>query len=61
MKGENKMKSETKTARVEIKNLIDTIGIGNILNRHFIEIHSRTGVPYAALQNAMNYYKYRRQ
>jgi len=61
LKGENTMKTETKTARVEIKKLIDTIGMDNILNLHFNEIHSRTGVSYIALQNAMSYYKYRKQ
>ena len=55
------MKVETKTARVEIKKLIDTIGMDNILNLHFNEIHDRTGVSYIALQNAMSYYRYRKQ
>lgn len=55
------MKVETKTARVEIKKLIDTIGMDNILNLHFNEIHDRTGVSYTSMQNAMSYYRYRKQ
>lgn len=55
------MKAETKTARLEVKKLIDTIGMDNILNRHLNEIHDRTGISYIAMQNAMSYYKYRKQ
>ena len=54
------MKVTTKTARQEIKKLIDTIGFDNILCKHITEIRERTGVSVIDCQNAMSYYKYRR-
>ena len=59
MKGGYNMKSNTKTARVEIKKLVDTIGIDNILNEHINDIMERTGVSVIDCQNAISYYKYR--
>lgn len=54
------MKANTKTARVEIKKLIDTIGIDNILNEHITKIMERTGVSIIDCQHAINYYTYRK-
>ena len=54
------MKPNRKTARVEIKKLIDTIGIDNILNCHINDIMERTGVSVIDCQNAINYYTYRK-
>lgn len=54
------MKASTKTARKEIKKLIDTVGIENILGEHLVEIAERTGCLYSELHNAMRYYKYRK-
>ena len=60
MKGGYNMKANTKTARVEIKKLVDTIGIDNILNEHINNIMDRTGVSVIDCQNAISYYKYRK-
>ena len=54
------MKATTKTARQEIKKLIDTIGMNNILNKHITEIRQRTGVSVTDCQNALNYYQFRK-
>lgn len=55
------MKESTNIARKEIKKLIDTLGsTKEIRNHHFIEIHERTGLNFAELQNASNYYRYRK-
>ena len=54
------MKETTKTARQEIKRLIETIGEANILNKHLTEIVERTGCSYLDLQNASSYFRYRK-
>lgn len=55
------MKETTRTARAEIKKLIETIGFSNISGEHIIEIEDRTGVSIIDCQKAINYYKYRKQ
>lgn len=45
-------------AKREIKALVTTIGLDNILNAHLNEIHDRTGVSYTEMQNAMSYFRF---
>ena len=47
--------------RAEIKKLVVTKGLDNILNRDLNEIHERTGATYGQMQNAMNYFRYSKQ
>lgn len=54
------MKSNYKIARVEVKKLVDSIGLDNILNRHINEICDRTTATNHDLHNALNYFKYRK-
>jgi hypothetical protein len=44
--------------RKEIKNLIITKGINNIINADLNEIKARTGASVIQLQNAMNYFRF---
>ena len=55
------MKETTKIARREYKNLLETVGKGNILNMHLTEIVNRTGCSYLDLQNAKSYFEFRRR
>lgn len=48
----------TKEIRNEIRNLIISKGIKNIINADLNEIKNRTGANYTQLQNAMNYFRY---
>lgn len=59
-KGHN-MKETTRIARVEIKKLIETIGLVNIRCEHITEIENKTGVSVIDCHKAINYYKYRKQ
>lgn len=50
-----------KEVRQEIKNLVVTIGLNNILNKHLNEIQARTGATSTQLQNALNYFQFSTQ
>ena len=52
------MKNTTKVAREEVKALIITKGINNILCRDITEIRDRTGLTIEELHNALNYFTY---
>lgn len=55
------MKTNMKEIRGEIKQLVITKGIDNILNADLNEIHKRTGASYCEMQNAMSYFRYSKQ
>ena len=55
------MKSNMKEIRAEIKRLVTSKGIDNILNADLNEIHARTGASYFAMQNAISYFRYSKQ
>lgn len=55
------MKENTKEIRAEIKRLVISKGIDNILNADLNEIHNRTGASYIGMQNAMSYFRYSKQ
>ena len=44
--------------RKEIKKLVETKGLKNIINGDLNEIHDRTGASYTMMLNAINYFKY---
>ena len=44
--------------RAEIKKLVISKGLKNILNADLNEIHERTGAEYCQMQNALNYFQY---
>lgn len=52
------MKSNTKTARAEIKSLILRKGLTNIINADLNEIRERTGISVTDIQNAISYFSY---
>lgn len=52
------MNTNYKVARAEVKKLVDTIGLDNILNRHITEICQRTTATNHDVHNALNYFKY---
>lgn len=52
------MKNSYAVAKKEIKKLVVTIGLNNILNAHLNEIHDRTGVTYTEMQNALSYFRF---
>jgi hypothetical protein len=54
------MKANYKVARYEVKKLIDTIGLGNILNLHINEMCERTTTTNHDVHNALNYFMYRK-
>ena len=55
------MKSNMKEIREEIKKLVISKGLDNILNADLNEIHNRTGASYCAMQNAISYFRYSKQ
>ena len=55
------MKTNTKAVREEIKRVIISKGIDNIINADLNEIHNRTGASYCDMQNAISYFKYSKQ
>ena len=55
------MKSNTKSVREEIKRVIISKGIDNIINADLNEIHNRTGASYCEMQNAVSYFRYSKQ
>ena len=55
------MKMTTKEIRAEIKKLVISKGLDNILNADLNEIHDRTGVSYCDMQNAISYFRYSKQ
>ena len=60
-KGSKQMKSNTKAVREEIKRVIISKGINNIINADLNEIHDRTGASYCEMQNAISYFRYSKQ
>ena len=44
--------------RNEIKKVIESKGLSNLINADLNEIHNRTGATYTQLQNATNYFRY---
>lgn len=44
--------------RAEIKKLVVSKGLDNIINADLNEIHDRTGASYCQMQNAISYFKY---
>lgn len=54
------MKANYKIARAEVKKLVNTIGLENILNKHINEIQERTTATNHDIHNALNYFKYRK-
>lgn len=44
--------------RKEVKKVIESKGLENIINADMNEIHERTGATYIQLQNATNYFRY---
>lgn len=48
----------TKEVRKEIRNLVITKGLNNIINADLNEIHERTGATYTQMQNAINYFHF---
>ena len=55
------MKANIKEVRNEIKQLVISKGIDNIINADLNEIHARTGASYFAMQNAISYFRYSKQ
>lgn len=55
------MKISTKEIREEIKRLVISKGLDNILNADLNEINARTGASYCEMQNAISYFKYSKQ
>lgn len=55
------MKNTTKESREEIKRLVISKGIDNILNADLNEIHNRTGISYCEMQNAISYFRFSKQ
>jgi hypothetical protein len=47
-----------KEVREEIKKLVISKGLKNILNADLNEIHERTGAGYCQMQNALSYFQY---
>ena len=48
----------TMQVRAEIRKLVISKGLQNILNEDLNEIHERTGAGYCQMQNAMSYFQY---
>ena len=48
----------TMQVRAEIKKLVISKGLQNILNADLNEIHERTGAGYCQMQNALSYFQY---
>ena len=44
--------------RAEIKKLVISKGLANIINADLNEIHDRTGATYCQMQNALSYFQY---
>jgi hypothetical protein len=44
--------------RKEIKALVISKGLDNIMGADLNEIHNRTGATYGQMQNAINYFQY---
>lgn len=55
------MKSNTKEIREEIRRLVVSKGLDNIINADLNEIHDRTGASYCDMQNAISYFRYSKQ
>ena len=55
------MKISTKEIREEIKRLVISKGLDNIINADLNEIHDRTGASYCDMQNAVSYFRYSKQ
>lgn len=55
------MKMTTNEIRAEIKKLVISKGLDNILNADLNEIHDRTGASYCDMQNAISYFRYSKQ
>lgn len=47
-----------KEVKKEIKALVISKGLDNIINADLNEIHDRTGASYCQMQNAMSYFRY---
>lgn len=48
----------TMQVRAEIRRLVISKGLQNILNADLNEIHERTGAGYCQMQNALSYFQY---
>ena len=55
------MKNTTKEIREEIKRLVISKGVDNIINADLNEIHNRTSAGYCEMQNAISYFLYSKQ
>ena len=55
------MKASMKEIREEIKRLVISKGLDNIINADLNEINARTGASYCAMQNEMDYFRYSKQ